>query len=54
VMLDQAGHYFLVSIQGTDCPLLIFPHETAITLYICTKDGSKFSFNFLGGHGIPL
>jgi hypothetical protein len=35
-----------------DSPLLIFPHEAAVSLDIGTEDGGEFTFNFLCGHGV--
>src|SRR4030042_5285084 len=53
VILNEARHHFFVSIQGADCPFLILTHEAAVPLNIGAEDGCEFTFNFLGGHGIP-
>jgi hypothetical protein len=51
-MLDEASHYFFISIKSEDCTFLILPHEEAVTLHIRTEEGSELAFNFLCGHGV--
>jgi hypothetical protein len=41
-------------LQGFDCGLFVLTHETAVTLDICTEDGSELTFGYLGGHEILL
>jgi len=51
-LLDEVRHHFFIGIKGADSRLFILAHETTVTLYIRTQDGSQFAFNFLGGHGL--
>jgi hypothetical protein len=52
VLLNEASHYFFISVKGVDCPNLIFTHEAAIAFDIGTEDGGKLSFYFLGVHEV--
>jgi len=47
MMLNEASHYFFVSIKSVDRSNLIFTHKAAITLDIRTEDGSELAFYFL-------
>ncbi len=52
-MLNEVSHHIPISGQVLKGCNLILTHEAAVSLDICTQDGSEFAFNFLGGHGIP-
>jgi hypothetical protein len=52
VVLDTAGHYLFVFLQGAESGFLIFAHKAAVALDIRTKDGRKLTLEFFCGHGI--
>jgi hypothetical protein len=49
---ERASYHLLVGTKGMDSPFFILSHEAAVTLYVCTQDGTKFAFKFLCGHGV--